>query len=143
MLGIEISPKHVQTAWETVAAAGVTRHVRIVQGDATELGGMVDPAGSYPLAVLNPPFGRRMGSPRKVERLYRAFCAAARDAGVERLVILVELVELLEEALAAAGYERWRRIPIRQGDLDVKILYAGLPGAPGRTARGRGRPEIG
>lgn len=124
MLGVEISPKHVQTAWRAVAAAGVAEHVRIVHGDATELDELLEPPGSYPLAVLNPPFGRRMGSPGKVERLYEAFCAAAGRAGVERLVILVELAELLEEALSAAGYRLRRRIPVRQGDLDVHVLYA-------------------
>jgi len=124
MMGIEISPRHVQTAWRTVAAAGVAGHVRVILGDATELDRLVEVPGTYPLAVLNPPFGRRMGSPRKVERLYEAFCAAAARAGVERLVVLVELAELLEAALASAGYALRRRLPVRQGDLDVHVLYA-------------------
>lgn len=128
-LGFERSTRHLQLAWENVAAAGVEGDVVVREGDALHLPDLLDGSADRPgLAVLNPPFGRRMGSVREIRELYRGFAEAGWDAGLERIVTLAERGDAMSEAAGRAGFRISHRREILHGALEAEILVADRPG---------------
>ena len=123
ILGIERYEGHVQGAWLNLAAAGPLQGVRIEQGDARRLQ-RNSGDGRYRLAVVNPPFGRRVGTTRDVADLYRGFTASAAGCGIERIVTLAESKRTMSAALVAAGYEVVRSIAVLYGDLPAHVIVA-------------------
>lgn len=126
--GVDRSTRHVQLAFDNVAAAGVVEQVRIVEGDVADLAELLGGArGRVRLAATNPPFGRRVGSTRAIERAYPALAAAAAETGLERVVTLVERgrpEEAMVAALEARGYGVVELRPVTYGSLDTAILVA-------------------
>jgi 23S rRNA G2445 N2-methylase RlmL len=127
--GIERYESHVQGAWLNLAAAGVPAGVRIEVGDACRLERSIAP-GRYRLAVLNPPFGRRVGSTGMVTDLYRRFARSAARCGIRRVVTLAESYRAMAQALQAAGY-RVDGMAVEYGDLPVHVLVGDLAAARG------------
>lgn len=126
--GVDRSTRHVQLAFDHVAAAGVVEQVRIVEGDVADLAELLGDAGGHVrLAATNPPFGRRVGSTREIERAYPALAGAAADVGLQRVVTLVERgrpEETMTAALEAGGYGIAELRPVTYGSLDTAILVA-------------------
>ena len=78
------------------------------------------------IAVVNPPFGRRVGSTTQLVTLYRRFAAAAARARVVRIVSLAERAELLSDALSGAGYRVVRELAVLYGELPAHVIIAEL-----------------
>lgn len=121
--GIERYERHLQGAWLNLAAAGSLPGVRLELGDACRLERSIE-AGRYRLAVLNPPFGRRVGSTGMVGDLYRRFARSASRCGIGRVVTLAESRTVMSRALEAAGFEITDTIAVRYGDLPAHIVAA-------------------
>src|SRR5204863_1759229 len=64
--GSDRDPKLVESARRNAVRAGVESHIAFTCAD---LGDARAPAGTG-LVVVNPPYGRRLGDPRRVERSY-------------------------------------------------------------------------
>jgi 23S rRNA G2445 N2-methylase RlmL len=121
--GIERYEHHVQGAWLNLAAAGPLPGVRIEHGDACRLERNVD-AGRYRLAVLNPPFGRRIGSTGMVRDLYRRFARSGSCTGIERVVTLAENRTVMSGALEDGGFDVVDAIAVQYGDLPAWVISA-------------------
>ncbi len=117
ILGLERYPRHVGLARANVAAAGVGATVTVRLGDATRLEGVA----GVDVAVTNPPFGLRAGSPRMLRRLYREALArlAERLSADGRVALVTPAVEPLVEGADAAGLAVAERRGVRLGDLDA------------------------
>ncbi|MFO8075538.1 MAG: THUMP domain-containing protein [Egibacteraceae bacterium] len=117
ILGLERYPRHVGLARANVAAAGVGATVTVRLGDATRLDGV----DGVDVAVTNPPFGLRAGSPRMLRRLYREALArlAERLSPGGRVALVTPAVEPLVEGADAAGLAVAERRGVRLGDLDA------------------------
>jgi tRNA (guanine6-N2)-methyltransferase len=124
ILGIERFERHLQGAWLNIAEAGLTDDLRIVQGDAADLESVLDGSDTYPLAVLNPPYGRRVGSRGQTEILYDRFCESARRSGIQRIVVITELLRAMERSLREADYQITAQHPVMYGDLRAVIFVA-------------------
>ncbi len=70
VLGSDINEKFIQGAKKCARLAGVD--VRFMRADAREI------PLDYDVIIANPPYGIRMGSPRKLERFYEAFATNLR-----------------------------------------------------------------
>ncbi len=125
ILGLELYSRHVDGARLNLAAAGAPPGVRIERGNAERLDDLV-PVGRYMIAVVNPPFGRRVGSTTQLVTLYRRFAAAAARARVVRIVSLAERAELLSDALSGAGYRVVRELAVLYGELPAHVIIAEL-----------------
>lgn len=130
--GLERYERHVQGAWLNLAAAGAPAGVRIEQGDAARLDRRL-PTDRYRLAVVNPPFGRRVGSTGMVVDLYRRFARSAARAGVARIVTLAESRRAMASALEHGGYRMTRAMRIEYGDLPAWVLVAEARGVTNET----------
>ena len=65
LTGYDISPKHIRGAEQNARKAGVEIDFRVEDACRADL--------DFDRIVTNPPYGIRMGSYRKIEKLYRAF----------------------------------------------------------------------
>ena len=127
ILGVERFERHLQGAWLNIAEAGLTDELRVVQGDAADLESVLDESETYPLAVLNPPYGRRVGSRGQTEILYDHFCQSAQRSGIQRIVVITELLRAMERSLRDADYQISAQHPIMYGDLRAVIFVAEQP----------------
>ena len=128
VLGIERYEKHLLGARGSLAAVGDLDGIRFRAGDARHLDKHFE-AGRYKLAVLNPPFGRKVGSTAVVGALYRSFALAAARSGVERIVVLAEGKRIMSDALSAAGFDLVRSLPVMFGRLPIHTIIAQREGA--------------
>jgi tRNA (guanine6-N2)-methyltransferase len=124
ILGIERFDRHLQGAWLNIAEAGLNDELRVVQGDAADLEAVLDDSESYPVAVLNPPYGRRIGSRGQTEILYGRFCQSAQRSGIRRIVVITELLRAMERSLRDADYQITAQHPVMYGDLRAVIFVA-------------------
>ncbi len=124
ILGVERFDRHLQGAWLNIAEAGLSDELRVVQGDAADLESVLDDSESYPVAVLNPPYGRRIGSRGQTEILYGRFCQSAQRSGIRRIVVITELLRAMERSVRDANYEITARHPVMYGDLRAVIFVA-------------------
>jgi len=124
ILGIERFDRHLQGAWLNIAEAGLSDELRIVQGDAADLESVLDDSECYPVAVLNPPYGRRVGSRGQAEILYGRFCQSAQRSGIRRIVVITELLRAMDRSLRDADYQVTAQFPIMYGDLRAVIFVA-------------------
>ena len=124
ILGIERFDRHLQGAWLNIAEAGLSDELRIVQGDAADLESVLDDSECYPVAVLNPPYGRRVGSRGQTEILYGHFCQSAQRSGIRRIVVITELLRAMERSLREADYQITAQHPVMYGDLRAVIFVA-------------------
>jgi 23S rRNA G2445 N2-methylase RlmL len=97
--------------------------VSIERGDARRLERSIT-RGAYPLAIVNPPFGRRIGSTANVVGLYRDFALSARRCEVDTVVAIVESGRSMRGALEDAGYNVVRSISVRYGELPAQVILA-------------------
>ena len=125
VLGVERYEGHVQGAWLNLAGAGRPPGVRIEPGDAEYLEGLVE-AKRYRLAVLNPPFGRRVGSTKIIRNLYRGFAQSAARCGVARVVTLAESRTAMTESLERGGYSVVGSRRVLYGELEAHVIIAEL-----------------
>ncbi len=86
--GCDISPKHLQGARVNARCAGIAGAVEFFTGDAREL------RYSEDVVIANLPYGLRMGSPRKVAKLYAGFERALASGSWRTAVLLTARPEL-------------------------------------------------
>jgi len=67
ILASDIDPQSLEIAVANAKKAGVSRHIRFRQADATRVSLPTDKG----LLVCNPPYGERMGEQKDAQRLYR------------------------------------------------------------------------
>ncbi len=124
IFGSDIRRSHVVRAERNARAAAV--HASFFHADATRVDLSRD------RIITNPPYGLRMGSRRRVERLYGAFLENLERHRWKRVVVLTGRPDLMPRE------ECWRRIDLHYGRLPASVLikdaagpgFAPLPGPP-------------
>jgi tRNA (guanine6-N2)-methyltransferase len=126
--GVERFPGHVLGATANIARAGVAAEVVIHAGLAEATDSMLperQPGDSRTrVVVTNPPFGRRVASPRQVDAIYRAAAQSWARAGVARIVTLAERSRSMATALADAGFAVRRQSAAIYGQIPVTVFVA-------------------
>jgi putative N6-adenine-specific DNA methylase len=113
--GSDRDPKVVESARRNAARAGIGAHVAFTCADLADARAPA-PTG---LVVVNPPYGRRLGDPRRIDRAYRDLGRAlrARFAGW-RAAVLVPA----RTPPAALGLPVTARFPLTNGGLRVALV---------------------
>lgn len=126
IVGVERFRRHLDGAIANARLAGVAGRIRFVGGLAERLE-RHGPRGFFAgaLVVTNPPFGRRVASPRRMARTYAAAATSWAEAGVERVVTLTVLADAMHEALDGAGFGVERALPAVYGRSAVTVFVAG------------------
>ncbi len=126
--GVERFPGHVHGAVGNIGRAGMTNHVVVHSGLAEEthelLPARVDGDERDRLVVTNPPFGRRVASPRQVDAIYRGAAESWARADVRRVVTLAERAASMTESLTAAGFEITRASEAIYGATPITVFVA-------------------
>ncbi len=115
----DIRKDFVMSAVENASVARVRDLIAFGVHDARRLEEVLD---KVDLIVTNPPYGVRMGSPRKVLKLYKSFLSSAFNVLDEggRLVMITPLKETRELALER-GFKLLEERDVYHGDLWVKL----------------------
>ena len=111
VFGSDINERYLRGAEENAKLAGVD--VTFFKADACEL------PLDYDVIVANPPYGIRMGSPRKVEKFYERFAANIRRHDAWRSAVIITA---RPSTLVKYMGEPEREINILFGDLPAKVL---------------------
>ncbi|GIX46733.1 MAG: tRNA (guanine-N2)-dimethyltransferase [Candidatus Tectimicrobiota bacterium] len=114
LLGYEISPRFLAGARDNAAAAGVA--LQLLQADATTACLAAD------RLVVNVPYGIRMGSTRKVARLYQAFGRNLARWPWTTLVAMTARPKLLQQHLPGVVQHD---LEVRHGGLYTHVLVFG------------------
>jgi putative N6-adenine-specific DNA methylase len=113
--GSDRDPKLVESARRNAARAGIGAHVTFACADLADARA---PAATG-LVVMNPPYGRRLGDPRRVDRAYRDLGRAlrARFAGWRAAVLVPARTQP-----TALGLSVTARLPLTNGGLRVALV---------------------
>jgi len=111
VFGSDINERYLRGAEENARLAGVD--VTFFKADACEL------PLEYDVVVANPPYGIRMGSPRKVEKFYERFAANLRRHDAWRSAVIITARPSMFVKYMG---EPEREISILFGDLPAKVL---------------------
>src|SRR5450432_218964 len=117
--GSDRDPKLVESARRNAARAGVEALVTFTCADLAD----ARAPGATGLVVVNPPYGRRLGDPRRIDRAYRDLGRAlrARFAGW-RAAVLVPA----RTPPTALGLPVTARFPLTNGGLRVALVVSRL-----------------
>lgn len=111
VFGSDINGRYLKGAEENARLAGVS--VTFFKADACEL------LLNYDIVVANPPYGIRMGSPRKVEKFYERIAANLRRHDTWRsAVIITARPSMFVKYMGTPE----REINMLYGDLPAKVL---------------------
>jgi putative N6-adenine-specific DNA methylase len=115
IVGSDRSPAAIAAASRNAARAGLTREVTLLQAELEEL----SPPPGHGLVIMNPPYGRRVGDPRQLRKLYANIgrVLRARFAGW-RAAILVADARLIE----AVGGKMKKEHALVNGGLRVRLM---------------------
>ncbi len=116
----DLKRKYVEIAKVNASVAMVDEMIEFDVWDATRLHEKVS---DVDLIVTNPPYGIRMGSPRKVLKLYDGFARSAREAlrSGGKLVIITPLREA-EKLFLEKGFELIEKRAVYHGDLWAQLF---------------------
>ncbi len=126
VLGSDLEPRQIEAARANAEGADVADLVSFEVADARAF---APKKGWNAWIVTNPPHGRRVGRPAKLEELYRTFGERLRLHGAGcRLALLAGNPGLAD----ALGIGRHERVPIVHGGLACELVLAELTqtGAP-------------
>ncbi len=116
LLGVDLDARAVAAARRNLAAAGLSAHCRIEQGDAFE----IEPPEGPGLVAVNPPYGERLAQTadqwRRLGDLLKS-----RFRGWRAAIVAGD-----EDLGRNLGLRPSRRIPIRNGPLEARILVLEL-----------------
>lgn len=104
--GCDISEKHIQGAKKNAEKAGVK--IEFSCNDARRI------ALDYDIIISNPPYGIRMGNPRKIENFYKDFARNLKKYEKEWHKLVV---------LSVGSFERY----MGEAEKKINILYGALP----------------
>ncbi|NPA84999.1 MAG: methyltransferase [Crenarchaeota archaeon] len=116
----DINKKYIEKAITNSYVARVRDLIAFAVHDAGRVHELVDWAD---LVVTNPPFGVRMGSPRKALKLYERFFRSVRRILSGRLVLITPLEEA-GELMRSSGLKVVEERSVYHGDLWVKLFVA-------------------
>lgn len=109
-VGVDLAPEALDAARRNVEAAGLTRAVRLVQGDATTPADLADLGGPFDLVLADPPWGTLHGSHDTNAALHADLLRAAHavTAPGARLAVLTHEITRMTAAVAASS-DLWRQ----------------------------------
>ncbi len=115
--GGDKDPGAVETAVANLARAGLDRHVRVESGSFEERENGFPP-GSHGFLIMNPPYGKRLRD-EKLDNLYERMGDTLKKkyAGSSAWIFSSNL-----EAIKHIGLRPFKRIPLRNGPLDCRLL---------------------
>jgi putative N6-adenine-specific DNA methylase len=120
ILGKDLRAGALGVARRNADRAGVLPFLGLERGDVADLHPPDTPPG---VVVVNPPYGRRVGEPGDLTRLYRSLGPSLRRFSGWKVGVLV-----MDEKLGALlGLPGAARIPLRNGGLPCTLLVAELP----------------
>jgi len=103
-------------------AMGVAADVTVCAGRAERMAYLEQqPSGRWSI-VTNPPYGLRLGDPRRIDRLYHDFARACARHGIAEVVALTPRRDSWLEAFTQAGYRPTLVQPVRYGKLEAFAL---------------------
>ncbi|MDQ7041319.1 MAG: THUMP domain-containing protein [Rhodothermus sp.] len=104
-------------------AMGVAADVTVYAGRAERMAYLNrQPPGRWTV-VTNPPYGLRLGDPRRIDRLYHDFARACAHHCIMEVVALTPRHETWLEAFTQAGYRPVLKQPVRYGRLEAFALH--------------------
>jgi putative N6-adenine-specific DNA methylase len=120
IVGSDRDPKMIASALRNAERAGVGAHVTFTCADLADS----KPPVTKGLVMLNPPYGRRLGDPRRLERTHRDLGRAlrVRFGGWRAGVLLPE-----RTPPGALGLPVTARFPLTNGGLRVALLVCQIP----------------
>ncbi|MEM4494732.1 MAG: THUMP domain-containing protein [Candidatus Caldarchaeum sp.] len=122
VIGIDISPKSLKLAFDSLEALGREKGVRFVQGDVFRLVEHVD--REVDKVVCNPPFGVRLRL-REPEKFYtEAFAAIAQACPNASLTVIVNKPVTVLRALEKSGYTPLCFRKVLLGDLSSYVFHS-------------------
>ncbi|UXD21266.1 rRNA (guanine-N2)-methyltransferase [Ignicoccus pacificus DSM 13166] len=121
----DIKEKYVKIAKMNAKVALVDKMIEFDVWDARRLHERVE---GVDLIVTNPPYGVRMGSPKKVLKLYEEFAFSAFNALKEKgKVVMITPLRETEEIFEERGFEIVEKRNVYHGDLWVKLFIFKKP----------------
>jgi putative N6-adenine-specific DNA methylase len=128
IVGSDRSAAAVSAAQRNAERAGLAAHVQLVRADLDEVHA---PAGRG-LCLINPPYGRRIGDPRALRRLYADIGRVLRSrfAGWHAALLAAD-ARLVE----AVGVEVASMHPLLNGGLRVSLVRLDLGAGKSRMGR--------
>ncbi len=122
------SQKHIEGAKLNAVLARVDRRIRFIVEDARRLPRLLGES-TVDAIVTNPPYGIRLGSPRRVRRMYpeilRALYAVLRPGGV--FAVITPDSAVFDREARRAGFLGLHARKVRHGDLWAAILVYRKP----------------
>lgn len=122
IFALDKSPQSVQRLAQTLEAMGLTAWVGVEQGDFFELDPRSLTAGTG-LVVINPPYGRRLGTPAASARLFRQILDRLQAVYPGWRCALIAPDSKLAETLPFA----LRIFPLTHGGLRLPLLVGRVP----------------
>jgi 23S rRNA G2445 N2-methylase RlmL len=120
IVGSDRDPKVIASARRNAGRAGLAAHLTFLCADLAD----VRPSATTGLVLLNPPYGRRLGDARHLQRTTRDLGRAlrARFSGWRAGVLLPE-----STPPTALGLPVTARFPLTNGGLRVALLVCQIP----------------
>lgn len=107
-------------------AMGVAADVKVYAGKAERMAYLKQqPPGRWSM-VTNPPYGLRLGNPRRIDQLYYHVARACAQYRIAEVVALTPRRDSWLEAFAQAGYHPTLVQPVRYGRLEAFALRVEL-----------------
>ncbi len=103
-------------------AMGVAADVTVCAGRAERMTYLKRQPPGCRRIVTNPPYGLRLGDPRRIDRLYHGFAHACAQHGIAEVVALTPRRDSWLEAFTKAGYRPTLVQPVRYGRLEAFAL---------------------
>jgi tRNA (guanine6-N2)-methyltransferase len=117
------SPRHIRGAVVNAKAALVDKRIKFLVGDARRLSSYVR---SVDVIVSNPPYGIRIGSPRRVRELYRKFVAEAANVVEKSITLITTEHEFVKEVSEEVGLKVSHERTVAHGGLYPHIIVLSL-----------------
>ncbi|SHK47298.1 THUMP domain-containing class I SAM-dependent RNA methyltransferase [Rhodothermus profundi] len=118
--------RNVRGMQANLAAMGVAADVSVHAGNAERMTYLEGMAGGRWTVVTNPPYGLRLGDPRRIDQLYRDFAQACARYTIGEIVALTPRRDSWLNAFAQAGYHPTLIQPVRYGRLEAFVLRVEL-----------------
>ncbi len=120
---MDINPVHVRGAMMNARAAMVYKRLEFTVGDARRLHEYVKHAD---VAVSNPPYGIRMGSPEKVREVYKLFLETAYNVVSKRITMITTEHAYVRRLCESLGYRIEHERVVAHGGLWPHIMVLKL-----------------
>ncbi len=121
ILGFDVSPKAIEGAIANIERANCNKCITLLIKDASNMAKFINP-GIASAIVTNPPYGIRLGSPKKARKSHTALLHFMESAGNNRTtaVIIMPNISTISDLLSPR-WELSRLYETFSGDLKVQI----------------------